>query len=207
MTWLSDVSGASCRSQKKGLGPTNESRFSLLKSILSLELRGSAPAQPSSERFPDSSIKLSQAWSPKRASVGSAASMRRHSPFRRRCQSCAATRTYAAVVNRAPPLAPPPPLSIVRSHSPLRRRCQSCAATRPSALPLAPPRLFFACPATFIDIQSRAATRQRSCMPAGAPFRCACRRCSPKRAPQMRHLHRHGPPLQRRLDIPHRWSC
>ena len=169
MTWLSDVSGASCRSQKKGLRPTNESRFSLLKSILSLELRGSAPAQPSSERFPDSSIKLSQAWSPKRASVGSAASMRRHSPF--------------------------------------RRRCQSCAATRPSALPLAPPRLFFACPATFIDIQSRAATRQRSCMPAGAPFRCACRRCSPKRAPQMRHLHRHGPPLQRRLDIPHRWSC
>lgn len=54
---------------------------------------------------------------------------------------------------------------------------------------------------------SAAATRQRRCTPAGAPFRCACRRCSPKRAPQMRHLHRHGPPLQRRLDIPHRWSC
>ncbi len=45
----------------------------------------------------------------------------------------------------APPLALPPPLSIVRRHSPLRRRCQSCAATRPSAAvvnrapPLAPP--------------------------------------------------------------------
>ena len=134
MTWLSDVSGASCRSQKKGLRPTNESRFSLLKSILSLELRGSAPAQPSSERFPDSSIKLSQAWSPKRASVGSAASMRRHSPFRRRCQSCAATRTYAAVVNRAPPLAPPPPLSIVRRHSPLRfATCTSASLFRMSS--------------------------------------------------------------------------